>query len=94
VARRSMMTVVMQGTTIPHEILVKWDGASILLKPAPEGTGVIAGSQVRAILELAGIKDVMAKSLGANNPINKVKATFSALEKLRKRDTIKKLRGV
>lgn len=92
-ARKQLVTFAMEGTTIPHEALVHWDGATVLLKPAPEGTGVIAGSQVRAVLELAGIKDVMAKSLGGNNPINQVRATFAALRKLRKRETIKQLRG-
>jgi len=63
-AKRNILTVKMNGTTLPHEIVVRWDGAVLLLKPAPEGTGIIAGSKVRAILELAGIKDVVAKSLG------------------------------
>jgi small subunit ribosomal protein S5 len=88
-----MITVPMEGSTIPHEILVHWDGAVLLLKPAPEGTGVIAGSKVRAVLELAGIKDVMAKNMGGNNPINQAKAAFKALKSLRSREMIKKLRG-
>ena len=77
-----MIQCPMEGTTIPHEVIVHWDGATVLLKPAPAGTGVIAGSKVRAVLEMAGIKDVMAKNLGASNPINQVKATFQALEQL------------
>lgn len=93
-ARKNMIRCPMEGTTIPHEILVNWDGASVLLKPAPAGTGVIAGSKVRAVLELAGIKDVMAKNMGANNPINQVKATFQALEKLTTRADIKQRRGL
>lgn len=93
-ARKNMTRIEMEGTTIPHEVLVHWDGAAVLIKPAPEGSGVIAGSKVRAVLELAGIKDVMAKSLGASNPINLVKATFKALLKLRSRQTIKQMRGV
>ncbi len=93
-ARKNMMRCPMEGTTIPHEIVVHWDGATVLLKPAPAGTGVIAGSKVRAVLELAGYKDVMAKNLGANNPINQVKATFAAIEKLQTRDEIKQKRGL
>lgn len=93
-ARRNMRSYALDGTTIPHEILVHWDGASVLLKPAPEGAGVIAGSKVRAVLEMAGIKDVMAKSLGANNPINLVQATFKALESLLSRESIKQMRGL
>lgn len=92
-ARKEMITVPMQGSTIPHEVLVQWDGSILLLKPAPEGSGVIAGSKVRAVLELAGIKDVMAKNMGGNNPINQAKATFKALKSLRRRETIKQLRG-
>lgn len=92
-ARKNMIHCPMEGTTIPHEIIVHWDGAAVLLKPAPAGTGVIAGSKVRAVLEAAGIKDVMAKNLGANNPINQVKATFAAIEQLSARDEIKQKRG-
>lgn len=92
-ARKQMVVCPTEGTTIPHEIIVHWDGATILLKPAPAGTGVIAGSKIRAVLEMAGIKDVMAKSLGSNNPINQVKATFLALEKLTTREEIKQRRG-
>jgi small subunit ribosomal protein S5 len=93
-ARKNLIQCPMEGTTIPHEILVRWDGAAVFLKPAPAGTGVIAGSKVRAVLELAGVKDVMAKNLGASNPINQVKATFEALEKLSTRSDIKKRRGL
>lgn len=93
-ARKNMKSYALEGTSIPHEVIADWDGASLLLKPAPDGAGVIAGSKIRPVLEMAGIKDVMAKSLGANNPINQVKATFLALSKLRKRETIKKIRGV
>lgn len=91
-ARKEMILVPMEGTTIPHEIHERWDGSSLLLKPAPAGSGVIAGSKVRAILELAGIKDVMAKNWG-NNPINQAKAAFKALKNLRSRETIKQLRN-
>lgn len=93
-ARKHMVKFETEGTTIPHEIDVEWDGARVLLKPAPEGSGVIAGSKVRAILEMAGIKDVMAKSLGASNPINIVKATFKALSDLRTHKEIKQSRGI
>lgn len=93
-ARKNMRTYELEGTTIPHEVLMHWDGASVLLKPAPEGAGVIAGSKVRAVLEMAGIKDVMAKSLGSNNPLNIVKATFKALQSMRSRKEIRRIRGV
>lgn len=93
-ARRNMQSFAMEGTTIPHEIIVQWDGVKILFRPAPKGAGVIAGSKVRAVLELAGIKDVMAKNLGASNPINQVKATFKALSDLRSRHGIRKQRGI
>lgn len=93
-ARKNMKRIPIEGTSIPHEITVQQDGAVILLKPAQEGAGVIAGSQVRAVLELAGIKDVMAKSLGANNPINQVKAVFKALDKLMTHNEIKEMRGI
>jgi len=91
-ARQNLKKVSMEGTTIPYEVDVKWDGVRILFKPAPVGSGVIAGSAVRSILEMAGIKDVMAKNLGGNNPINQVKATFKALESLSTRETIREMR--
>jgi len=93
-ARKNLINCPFEGTTIPHEITVRWDGAVVLLKPAPAGTGVIAGSKVRAVLELAGVKDVMAKNLGARNPINQVKATFAAIEQLSTREQVKQRRGV
>jgi small subunit ribosomal protein S5 len=92
-ARKNMMRVTMEGSTIPHEIIVKQDGAHVLIRPAAPGTGVIAGSIVRAILELAGITDVMAKNLGSTNPINQLKATFRALKKLLSHNQIKEMRG-
>lgn len=91
-ARRNMITFEMEGSTIPHEVIVDFDGARLLLKPAPEGTGVVAGSRVRSILEFAGLRDVVAKSLGSNNPINQVKATFKALLQLKNRKTMEALR--
>lgn len=93
-ARKNLRSYPMEGTTIPHEILVHWDGATIYLQPAPKGAGVIAGSKIRAILEMAGYKDVMAKSLGANNPINQVKATFEALSELTSRAELMQRRGL
>lgn len=93
-ARKNVMTFELEGTTIPHEVQVDWDGASVLLKPAPEGTGVIAGSKVRSVLELAGIKDVVAKSLGSNNPLNLVRATIEALSSLMNRQMNLELRGL
>lgn len=93
-ARRNMASYELEGNTIPHEMIVDWDGARILLKPAPDGAGIIAGSKARAVLEMAGIKNVMAKSLGSNNPINIVKAVFKALASLRRRDAIKRMRGL
>lgn len=92
-ARKSIMTVKREKSTIPHEIQTSYDGAVLLLKPAPEGTGIIAGSKVRAILELAGIKDVVAKSLGCSNPMNLVRATFKALELIRTREECLQIRG-
>ena len=93
-ARKQMVSYPMEGTTIPHEVLVRWDGAELLLKPAPAGAGVIAGSKIRAVLEMAGYKDVMAKSLGASNPLNLVKAIFRALQKLQNIDKLKQARGL
>lgn len=92
-ARKNMMVVTLEGSTIPHEIIVKQDGAHILLRPAPPGTGVIAGSKVRDILKSAGIKDITAKNLGSTNPINQVKATFKGLEELLSHEQIKEMRG-
>lgn len=87
-AKKRMILVPREGSSIPHDIEVKWDGARLLLRSAPQGTGIIAGSKVRAILEFAGIKDVVAKSLGSNNPINQVRATFEALQKLTPRQEV------
>jgi small subunit ribosomal protein S5 len=93
-ARKNLITFEMEGTTIPHEVTVQWDGACAMLKPAKEGTGVIAGSHMRSVLEAAGIKDVVAKSLGTSNPVNLVRATFKALKSLRNRKQVMQLRGV
>lgn len=93
-ARKNVLSFEMEGTTIPHEIIVDWDGARVLLKPAPEGTGVIAGSKVRSVLELGGVKDVVAKSLGSSNPLNQVRATIQALISLRNRSKTLAARGI
>ncbi len=93
-ARKNTFSFEMEGTTIPHEVLVDWDGVKLLLRPAPEGTGVVAGSQVRSVLEMAGIPDVVSKSLGANNPINLVRATVKGLKMLRNRKKSLETRGV
>jgi small subunit ribosomal protein S5 len=93
-AKKSLITFDMHETTIPHEVIVRHDGAQLLLKPAKKGTGVVAGSQVRSVLELAGIKDIVAKSQGSSNPINQVRATFKALLSLKNRDKSLKERGI
>ena len=91
-ARKNLIRVPIQGTTIPHEMLVQFRAARVLIKPAPAGTGLIAGGGVRAVLEMAGVKDVVAKSLGSNNPVNVVKATMLVLSRLRNVDEAVKRR--
>lgn len=93
-ARKNIMSFEMEGTTIPHEITVDWDGSTVFLKPAVEGTGVIAGSKVRSVLELGGIKDVVAKIYGSNNPLNQVRATLKALLSLKNRQKTLNARGI
>lgn len=93
-AKRSMIRVPLNGQTLPHEIEVKFGGARVLLRPASSGTGLIAGGAVRAILELAGVKDVLAKSLGASNAANVAKATFKAIASLSTRDSAYAKRGL
>lgn len=93
-ARKNVLEFEMEGTTIPHQIQVEWDGVSVFLKPAVEGTGIIAGSKVRSVLELAGVKNVVTKSHGSSNPLNQVRATFRALENLRNRKEALELRGI
>jgi small subunit ribosomal protein S5 len=93
-AKKSMVKVAVRENTIPHEVTGEFGGGRVLLKPASPGTGVIAGGGVRAVVEAAGIRDVLAKSLGSNNHANVVKATIGALQQLRQRDEIYKIRGI
>jgi small subunit ribosomal protein S5 len=93
-ARKKIQTFEMNGDTIPHEIKVKHDGSTVFLKPAPTGTGIIAGSNVRAVLELGGVKDVVAKIYGSNNPLNQVRAIMKALSSLKNRHEVLAARGI
>ncbi len=93
-ARKSMEKVSLHENTIPHEVIGEFGGGRVLLRPASPGTGVIAGGGVRAVVEAAGIRDVLAKSLGSSNHANVVKATIEALRSLRRRDEIFKMRGI
>lgn len=93
-AKKNIIEVPITGTTIPHTVTGKYGAGKVFLRPAVEGTGVIAGGPVRAVLELAGIKDVLSKSLGSNTPINIVRATVAGLKELRNVDTVAKMRGL
>jgi small subunit ribosomal protein S5 len=93
-AKRNLVEVPMYNTTIPHEITGKFGAGEVFLKPAVGGTGVIAGGPVRAVVELAGVEDILSKSLGSATPINIVRATFDAIEKLRTAEQVAQTRGL
>tara|TARA_B100001750_G_scaffold79759_1_gene63382 strand:+ start:51 stop:527 length:477 start_codon:yes stop_codon:yes gene_type:complete len=86
VARKNLVSITMSGTTIPHAVTTKFGASRVVMKPAPPGTGVIAGNSVRAVLEMGGITDIVTKTLGSTNPVNVVPATFKALRQLRTPD--------
>ena len=92
-AKKNLIEVPRVGTTIPHQVIGKFGAGDVLLKPAFEGTGVIAGGPVRAVLELAGVGDILSKSLGTNTPINMVRATVDGLSQLKRAEDVAKLRG-
>lgn len=93
-AKKGLIEVPLEGTTIPHQLTTKFEASSVRLIPAAPGTGVVAGAPVRAVMELAGVKDVLTKCYGSTNPVNVVKATFRGIELLRSRSQVEALRGV
>ncbi|MBQ8368821.1 MAG: 30S ribosomal protein S5 [Clostridia bacterium] len=93
-AKKNMITVSLKGTSIPHEVLGEFGAGRVMLKPAAKGTGIIAGGTVRAIVEMAGIKDIRTKCLRTNNPTNFVKATFEGLKSLRNIEEVAAMRGI
>lgn len=92
-AKKNMIEVPLKDTTVPHEIIGRYGAGRVLVKPAKEGTGIIAGGPVRAVLELAGVRDIRTKSLGSSNPRNVVNATIEALKLLKKPEDVAKIRG-
>ncbi len=93
-AKKNLMRVPMVGTTIPHEVHVRYASSKVMLKPASQGTGVIAGGAVRAVVEAAGIRDILSKTLGSTNPVNVARATVEALRSLRSAEELSAMRGV
>jgi len=93
-ARRSLINVKLQGTSIPHQTMAKFGASKVMLLPAGEGTGVIAGASVRAVMELAGVRDVLTKAYGSTSPKNLVKAAFLGLQSLRSKDDVARSRAV
>jgi small subunit ribosomal protein S5 len=93
-AKNSMLTIPIVNDTIPHLIIGKYGAGQVLLKPASEGTGIIAGGSVRAVFELAGVHNILSKSIGTSTPINMLRATFAGLKELRTKEQVAKMRGV